>query len=244
MAMLAELIKALAATGATVEQIAAAVEAVECQQIAQEEARLAAKREKDAQRQAKSRANRKLSRDVTVTGRDICDVPSSPLDTPPLSPQTPNSPPLNPPTTGETGGAGEEIETVEAELVEDEEPGAEVIDLNERLAETPTARGTRLPEDWYPTEELIEFARKEGLSDAQVEREIARFRDHWHGAAGRNATKRRWDTTWRNWVRTEADKQRRFSRPSSGGYGSSGGSLLGAYQRAAARFANQDGSSE
>lgn len=105
MAMLAELIKALAATGATVEQIAAAVEAVENQQLAQEEARLAAKREKDAQRKRKSRAKQELSRDVTVTPRDTCDTSPSDKE----SPQTPKEinslSKENPPKGGQKKGS-------------------------------------------------------------------------------------------------------------------------------------------
>ncbi|EIM25721.1 hypothetical protein [Microvirga lotononidis] len=77
MTMLAELVKALAATGATVEQIAAAVEAVERQQIEQDEARKAAKRAGNAERQRRFK-ERKKQEQVTNSNADnaLSDVTS------------------------------------------------------------------------------------------------------------------------------------------------------------------------
>lgn len=83
-------IDALLASGCTAEQLAAAMKA------ANDEAgkSKAVKREKDAERQRKSRANRNASRNVTVTE---CDNPSPPC--PPLDKETPPTPPkeINPP---------------------------------------------------------------------------------------------------------------------------------------------------
>jgi hypothetical protein len=33
-----------------------------------------------------------------------------------------------------------------------------------------------------------------------------KFCDYWHGKAGRDATKVDWVATWRNWIRTAADR--------------------------------------
>ena len=70
---LSSIVKALAASGCTPEQIAAAVEADEASRAAAEEARLSAKREGNRKRQAKRRAghdNNAVSRDVTPVTRD------------------------------------------------------------------------------------------------------------------------------------------------------------------------------
>jgi hypothetical protein len=67
MSLSAAVIDALVATGATVEQLAAAMKA----DLAEAEQRLAEKRAKDAARQRKSR----LSRAVTVTPCDTTDAP-------------------------------------------------------------------------------------------------------------------------------------------------------------------------
>lgn len=88
-------IDAMVASGCTAEQIAAVVKA----SLDADAARAEALRAKAAERQRRSRENRArhaMSRDVTVTERDICDAPA-----PPPFPLVPPSPeplsPLNPP---------------------------------------------------------------------------------------------------------------------------------------------------
>lgn len=60
--------------------------------------------------------------------------------------------------------------------------------------------GTRLPPDWKPSAEELEFARQKhpGLD---LEAEADKFRDYWHAAAGAKALKADWPATWRNWIR-------------------------------------------
>lgn len=84
------------------------------------------------------------------------------------------------------------------------------------------AHGTRLPPDWQPTPDLIEYARKEGLTDDQLQRELERFRNHWLGASGQRARKSDWAACWRNWILRAADDARRFAgrRGGNGGGGS------------------------
>jgi uncharacterized protein YdaU (DUF1376 family) len=62
-------------------------------------------------------------------------------------------------------------------------------------------KGSRLPEDWRPSEDLLLFAAGEGLSAQEIEREAAKFRDYWVGRAGSGGVKLNWSATWRNWVR-------------------------------------------
>jgi hypothetical protein len=67
-------------------------------------------------------------------------------------------------------------------------------------------RGTRLPDDWMPTRDLVEWARRECPSvDSRAETD--RFRDYWHARAGTGATKLDWPATWRNWMRKAAEQQ-------------------------------------
>lgn len=242
-------LRALVAAGATAEMLIAAVEA----DAAAEEARKAAKRANNAERQRRFKERKKAEQMTNgnadnalpgVTNATNEAGSSSPLDGPLSLPQTPTQSPLNPPASSEIGAAGEQEPGVDGgEPIGGDEPTATVIDLNQHLAETPK-RGTRLPEDWQPTQKLIETARQEGLTDAQIERELARFRDYWLAATGRNATKRDWDATFRNWVREAADRQRRSRGSSTGGHGPSSGGRFGAMQRALARVAHSDPFSE
>lgn len=61
------------------------------------------------------------------------------------------------------------------------------------------ARNVRLPSDWMPSVQNVEFCQRErpDLNPGEV---ANRFRDHW---LGNGEAKRDWDATWRNWVRRE-----------------------------------------
>ncbi|MET3590580.1 hypothetical protein ABID23_001696 [Bartonella silvatica] len=63
-------------------------------------------------------------------------------------------------------------------------------------------RGCRLPADFEPD---YDFAIAEGLPPERVKVEIAKFRDYWNAKAGKDASKRDWQATWRNWVRNSKD---------------------------------------
>lgn len=65
---------------------------------------------------------------------------------------------------------------------------------------TAWARGSRLPEDWKPGERELEYARKAGLSEAQIEKEATKFLRHWISSPGGKGVKLNWFTTWQNWV--------------------------------------------
>jgi uncharacterized protein YdaU (DUF1376 family) len=68
----------------------------------------------------------------------------------------------------------------------------------------PTATATRLPDDWKPSEQDVEFckATRPDLVPSFVADE---FRDYWIAQPGVNGRKLNWPATWRNWIR----KQRR-----------------------------------
>ncbi|RPA65781.1 hypothetical protein EF294_03325 [Gordonia oryzae] len=68
-------------------------------------------------------------------------------------------------------------------------------------------RGTRLPEGWMPDQSVIAQMRQE-RPDVDLQAEHRKFADHWKAATGKNATKRDWDATWRNWIRNARGSSR------------------------------------
>lgn len=91
-------------------------------------------------------------------------------------------------------------------------------------------RGTRLPEDWQPTQALADFARDQGL-DPEETRE--RFRDYWIAQPSQRGCKLDWEATWRNWCRNNSG---RFNGSRQGIRSSSGSEDIGTFARAAARM--------
>jgi uncharacterized protein YdaU (DUF1376 family) len=71
------------------------------------------------------------------------------------------------------------------------------------------ARGSRLPSDWKPTPEDLNYCR-EKRPDLDPHEVAESFRDFWVSKTGPNATKLDWSATWRNWVRNQ--KQAPHSR--------------------------------
>ena len=72
-----------------------------------------------------------------------------------------------------------------------------------------SSRGTRVPEDWQPSEQTIAWAATADdvrFSRSQVLSCVDKFRDYWLSKAGRDACKIDWDRTYRNELR----KQREF----------------------------------
>lgn len=81
---------------------------------------------------------------------------------------------------------------------------------NTNIEREKSPNGSRIPVDWEPS--MV------GLSvpqDFSVEGESEKFRDYWT-AATRNATKRDWQATWRNWVRRSVEGGT-YSRRGTGG---------------------------
>lgn len=61
------------------------------------------------------------------------------------------------------------------------------------------AGGTRLPEDWQPTPDLVAWA-KENCPDIDGRYETEQFIRYWHAKAGKDARKADWPATFRSWV--------------------------------------------
>lgn len=67
-------------------------------------------------------------------------------------------------------------------------------------SEGPRKRGTRLSEDWMPSEEVIQQMSSE-RPDVDLRMEHRKFIDYWKAKTGKDATKLDWDATFRNWIR-------------------------------------------
>lgn len=63
-------------------------------------------------------------------------------------------------------------------------------------------RGTRLPKDWQPSAEYIDFCKQE-RPDLNPENIAKEFKDYWIAVAGSAGVKNDWLATWRNWVRRQ-----------------------------------------
>jgi hypothetical protein len=71
-------------------------------------------------------------------------------------------------------------------------------DLESARARDP--KPTRLPEDWMPSADMIEWARTERMSDEFQRTETLLFRNYWLALPGARAKKLDWDRTWQNWL--------------------------------------------
>jgi len=80
------------------------------------------------------------------------------------------------------------------------------------LVPDPPNRATRLPADFVCD---LAYALVQGLNSKQAVREAERFRDFWSAKAGKDGVKADWPATWRNWVRSTADRLGAAPRPPS-----------------------------
>lgn len=75
-------------------------------------------------------------------------------------------------------------------------------------------RGTRLPEGWRPSPDLLAWAMEEtarrGVA-VDLDDQVERFRDFWLSKPGAHGVKLDWDRTFRNWVRRACDMAREGS---------------------------------
>ncbi len=86
-----------------------------------------------------------------------------------------------------------------------EASSSEATPVKGRASRSTTA--TRIPDDYIPTESLRAWFAAEQLHlvvDVRVEHE--KFMDYWRGCPGVKGRKQDWPATWRNWMRTAAEK--------------------------------------
>lgn len=66
----------------------------------------------------------------------------------------------------------------------------------------------RCPADWRPTSDDLAVGAAEGFSPGEIERELAKFRDHTFGTP-----KSDWSATFRNWLRNAKPPRKAHDRP-------------------------------
>ena len=69
---------------------------------------------------------------------------------------------------------------------------------------TPRTRGTRIPENFRPSDKAIEWAITD-CPDVDLWKQTAAFTDHFRAAPGQKGVKLDWDATWRNWMRRQQE---------------------------------------
>ncbi len=74
--------------------------------------------------------------------------------------------------------------------------------------------GTRLPLDWEPKPLVGKTAEMVAVWPAgMIERELAKFKDHWLKTPGARGRSLDWDASYRNWLRTADERKPRNERP-------------------------------
>lgn len=71
------------------------------------------------------------------------------------------------------------------------------------------SRKHKLPDDWFPEPKDNDAGYEVGLTEPEIEREYPKFRD-W--AVSTNALKSNWNATWRNWLRTAAERKAGYGK--------------------------------
>lgn len=103
-----------------------------------------------------------------------------------------------PPSTGEP--------TLGSPVTRNQEPSTQNQNTKKPSA---SPRGTRLPKDWLPSDELKAWARDNAPGVGWNEH--ARFVDYWIAQPGMKGSKVDWEATWRNWMRKAAEDVRPVS---------------------------------
>ncbi|MFG1872181.1 hypothetical protein [Micromonospora arborensis] len=85
------------------------------------------------------------------------------------------------------------------------QPSAETPAAPSAPAPAKSKRGTRLPEDWKPTQRLHGWAAGKHFS-FDLDRENEKFCLHWWSATGKGATKLNWDMAWQKWMLQAEDQ--------------------------------------
>lgn len=70
---------------------------------------------------------------------------------------------------------------------------------------SPRKRGTRIPDDFAVTPDMVAWA-KQRVPNVDGRTETEKFINYWQAKSGRDATKRDWVATWRNWMLTAAER--------------------------------------
>jgi len=84
------------------------------------------------------------------------------------------------------------------------QPNQEPRTINqEPVKSKASASGSRLPQDWRPNEDDVDYFRK-NCQTKKISDVAANFYDYWIAKPGAAGRKLDWSATWRTWVRREA----------------------------------------
>lgn len=86
---------------------------------------------------------------------------------------------------------------------------AECTSLSKELKEEREGKAHRIPPEWSPSPDDLEFAKVEGFAETEIDREISKFRDYWISIPGGKGIKLDWSPVWRKWIRDGADRRKR-----------------------------------
>lgn len=93
-------------------------------------------------------------------------------------------------------------------------PRSQIPDAREkREAKASPKKASRLSPDWVLPKSWGEWAISM-ISERSVRLEADKFRDYWTSKAGKDAAKLDWEATWRNWVRSAAERQSNLPKQS------------------------------
>lgn len=129
----------------------------------------------------------------------VRDVPPLPVPVSPPPDGDDATPPDGDVATPPTGMSGQEEHTKEHTSTP---PQTSSVDPPRRQA---APRGSRLPADFEPTDEMIEWARTECPATTRADHD--QFKDYWLSASGAKATKLDWNRAWKVWMRTEQSRR-------------------------------------
>lgn len=73
------------------------------------------------------------------------------------------------------------------------------IGVPKKGVKTTPNRGTRLPEDWTPSEKDTDYAKSLGWSDERIGIIAKEFYDYWTTLSGQKAIKVKWSRVWEKW---------------------------------------------
>jgi uncharacterized protein YdaU (DUF1376 family) len=134
---------------------------------------------------------------ATLTDTRPATAPATPA-TATQSPDTRHQSPVPNPQTPETG---KPVVGAEAK----EPPGNKQGTQAPAAAAAPTPRGSRLPKDWQLPNRWGLWAQEKypQWTPQKIRDEALKFRNHWTGKTGKDATKLDWEGTWQNWCMSE-----------------------------------------
>lgn len=140
---------------------------------------------------------------LTVTPRLTPSVTPDVADPDPAGDSTPDTPPTPSPSPTPNSFSG----TASRGTAADTPSGAPAAAGAGRKNSKTKSRGTRLPQPFVVTADMVEWARREtpGLDHRAV---TARFEDYWRAVPGAKGVKLDWVATWRNWLRREVENLR------------------------------------